>query len=341
MSDWQQPGESPAVAFGGIKMDRSKTMVLLDEMWYNHAMEFLCRNGGRMKKRKTLQDLTIKDNFMFGAVMQVEENCRGFLEMVLGFPIERVVISTEKSIIYHPEYRGVRLDVYAEDEQHTHYNVEMQMRKKRALGKRSRYYHSQIVMEALEKGVEYEAVPDTFVIFLCDFDPFGQGLYCYTFQSTCTEDDTVMLEDGCHTIFLNTKGRNPEAIPEELVKFLKFVSADLRESEEDFGDELIRKFQNTIRQIKIDREMGERYMIFEEMLREEKMEGKQEGKIEAKREDIIELLEELDDVPEDLKNEIEKEEDLAILKVLHKLAAKAESMSSFREEANKYLISNK
>lgn len=127
---------------------------------------------------------------------------------------------------------------------------------------------------------------------------------------------------------------------EELVKFLKFVSADLRESEEDFGDELVRKFQNTIRQIKIDREMGERYMIFEEMLREEKMEGKQEGKIEAKREDIIELLEELGDVPEDLKNEIEKAEDLAILKVLHKLAAKAESMSSFREEASKYLISN-
>ena len=155
MSDWQQPGESPAVAFGGIKRDRSKTMVLLDEMCYNHAMEFLCRNGGRMKKRKTLQDLTIKDNFMFGAVMQVEENCRGFLEMVLGFPIERVVISTEKSIIYHPEYRGVRLDVYAEDEQHTHYNVEMQMRKKRALGRRSRFYHSQIVMEALVKGVEY------------------------------------------------------------------------------------------------------------------------------------------------------------------------------------------
>ncbi len=100
-----------------------------------------------MKKRKTLQDLTIKDNFMFGAVMQVEENCRGFLEMVLGFPIERVVISTEKSIIYHPEYRGIRLDVYAMDEHRAHYNIEMQMRKKRVLGKRSRYYHSQIVME--------------------------------------------------------------------------------------------------------------------------------------------------------------------------------------------------
>ena len=236
MSDWQQPGESPAVAFGGIKRDRSKTMVLLDEMCYNHAMEFLCRNGGRMKKRKTLQDLTIKDNFMFGAVMQVEENCRGFLEMVLGFPIERVVISTEKSIIYHPEYRGVRLDVYAEDEQHTHYNVEMQMRKKRALGKRSRYYHSQIVMEALEKGVEYEAVPDTFVIFLCDFDPFDRELYCYTFWSECQENPSVELQDGCSTIFLSTAGKNFKDVPTELVKFLRFIASDLEGSKANFED---------------------------------------------------------------------------------------------------------
>ncbi len=58
-----------------------------------------------MKKRKTLQDLTIKDNCLFGAVMQVEENCRGFLELVLGFPIAHVVVSKEKSMVYHPEYK--------------------------------------------------------------------------------------------------------------------------------------------------------------------------------------------------------------------------------------------
>ena len=42
-----------------------------------------------MKKRKTLQDLTIKDNFLFGAVMSVEENCKGFLEWCLVFPLHR------------------------------------------------------------------------------------------------------------------------------------------------------------------------------------------------------------------------------------------------------------
>ena len=166
-----------------------------------------------MKKRKTLQDLTIKDNFLFGAVMSVEENCKGFLEMVLGFSIAQVVVSKEKSIAYHPEYKGVRLDIYAEDENHTHYNVEMQMKKKTALGKRSRYYHSQMVMEALTSGEDYETMPDTFVIFVCDFDPFGEHLYCYTFGNECREKKNVKLDDGSCTIFLSTRAENEEEVP--------------------------------------------------------------------------------------------------------------------------------
>ena len=32
--------------------------------------------------KKQLKELTIKDNFMFGAVMTMPENCKDFLEMV-------------------------------------------------------------------------------------------------------------------------------------------------------------------------------------------------------------------------------------------------------------------
>ena len=102
-----------------------------------------------MTRRKTLKELTIKDNFMFGAVMCYEANCRRMLELVLGFPIAHVKVSKEKSMIYHPEYKGIRLDVYARDDENTHYNVEMQAVRQMALGKRSRYYHSQIDMELL------------------------------------------------------------------------------------------------------------------------------------------------------------------------------------------------
>lgn len=292
-----------------------------------------------MKKRKTLQDLTIKDNFLFGAVMSVEENCRGFLEMVLGFPIARVVVSKEKSIVYHPEYKGVRLDIYAEDEHRTHYNVEMQVQKKNALGKRSRYYHSQMVMEALASGEYYETMPDTFVIFICDYDPFGEHLYCYTFETECRENKHVKLDDRCCTIFLSTRGENEEEVSPELVRFLKFVTADLVESEEDFQDELVGQFQETIRRIKTDRKMGERYMIFEEMLREEKQEGRLEGRLEAKREDILELLEDLGTIPDELRNRIAGIENLEDLKVLHKIAARADSFHTFEEKMEEHLHS--
>lgn len=294
-----------------------------------------------MKKRKTLQDLTIKDNFLFGAVMSVEENCKGFLEMVLGFSIAQVVVSKEKSIVYHPEYKGVRLDIYAEDENHTHYNVEMQVKKKTALGKRSRYYHSQMVMEALASGEDYETMPDTFVIFVCDFDPFGEHLYCYTFGNECRENKNVKLDDGSYTIFLSTRGENEEEVPAELVRFLKFVTADLEESEEDFQDKLVKRFQETIHNIKADRKMGERYMIFEEMLREEKQEGRQEGllegRIEATREGIFELLEDLGEVPDKLRDRMEALEKLGDLKFLFKLAAKADSIENFVKDAENYL----
>lgn len=36
-----------------------------------------------MAKKKTLKELTLKDNFMFGAVMSDEENCRRLLELLL------------------------------------------------------------------------------------------------------------------------------------------------------------------------------------------------------------------------------------------------------------------
>ena len=130
-----------------------------------------------MKRKKQLKELTIKDNFMFGAVMMDEENCKGLLERVLEIEIDHVEISREKSIVYHPEYKGVRLDVYAKDEKQTRYNVEMQVQKKPALEKRSRYYQSQMDMEMLLTGEDYVELPNTYVIFICDFDPIGNDKY--------------------------------------------------------------------------------------------------------------------------------------------------------------------
>jgi predicted transposase/invertase (TIGR01784 family) len=218
---------------------------------------------------------------MFGAVMTDEENCRGLLELILGFPIGQIEISKEKSIVYHPEYKGIRMDVFAKDENNTHYNVEMQVVQKTALPRRARYYHSQIDMESLLSGSGYEELPDTYVIFICDFDPFGRKKYCYTFRNMCLEDQRLCLKDGAITIFLSTCGENKEEVSPSMVSFLEYVKADESSGENASEDPYVKRLQEFIRSVKKDREMEERFMLFEELLRDERAEGREEGREEG------------------------------------------------------------
>lgn len=48
-------------------------------------------------KRKTLQELTLKDNFMFAAVMLDPENCKGVLERALDIKINHVNVQYVRS----------------------------------------------------------------------------------------------------------------------------------------------------------------------------------------------------------------------------------------------------
>lgn len=275
--------------------------------------------------KKQLKNLTIKDNFMFAAVMLDEENCKGFLERALQIQIDHVEVSTEKNIVYYPEYKGVRLDVYAKDENNTRYNVEMQVSSQSSLGLRSRYYQSQMDMEMLLSGSEYAELPNSYVIFICDFDPFGEKKYKYTFQMECKETKKVRLQDKRNIVFLSTKGRNDEEVLKELIRFLKFVEADLKESQNDFQDEYVRKLQEFVKHIKQNREMEEKYMLFEELLKDERKEGENAGMVKS----LIMFLENFGEVPEELKEKFFKERDQEVLKCWIQTAAKSKSLDEF------------
>ena len=177
---------------------------------------------------------------MFNAVMKRDDNCKKFLEMLLGISIRSISVVDEKNISYNPDYKGVRLDVYANDENNTRYDIEMQVAKQE-LGKRIRYYHSQMDMELLEKGQKYNELPTAYVIFICDFDPFYRGKYCYTFENRCKEDPELTLRDDSISIVLSTKGENADCIPEGLKKFLAFVKEDNAENNTETDDEYIRQ----------------------------------------------------------------------------------------------------
>jgi len=276
-----------------------------------------------MGRTKRLKELTIKDNFMFGAVMMDEDNCKGLLERVLEIPIDRVDVSKEKSIVYHPEYKGVRLDVYAKDEKQTRYNVEMQVERKSALGKRSRYYQSQMDMEMVLTGEDYTELPNTYVIFICDFDPFGKDKYRYTFRTTCQESENVDLEDGRTTVFLNTRGKNESEVPGELVTFLQYMKEDLEGSEKEFHDPYVEQLQKFIRNVKGSRDAG---------FAKGHAEGVAEGRISESKDTLLLFLQNLGTVPKVLSDQIEEQGDLDVLKEWIRMAFQSKSVEEFAKK---------
>ena len=155
-----------------------------------------------MSSIRKFKDLTIRDNFMFAAVMMQGDNCKKFLELLLGIEIARIEISYEKSIIYNPECKGVRLDVFAKDECNT----------------------------------------------------------CYDIENRCLENFELQLGDGSRSIFLSTK-----------------------------------------------------------------------GKLEMKRSDILELVEELGRISKSTYERIMSENNEDILKQMHKVAAKSDSIEQFEK----------
>ena len=83
----------------------------------------------------------------------------------------------EREIQCTSDGKPIRLDICTEDDT-TVYDAEMQNlgHKKPEdleLPRRSRFYQSSIDTDHLEKTHSYKSLPDSNVLFICTFDPYG------------------------------------------------------------------------------------------------------------------------------------------------------------------------
>ena len=191
------------------------------------------------RKAKNYDELELKDDFMFGMVMRNPKYVKPFLEAILKIKIRKVVYpESQKAIDLSANAKGVRLDVYVEDDQNTVFNLEMQTTHKKDLPKRMRYYQGMIDLNILNKGENYCNLKKSYVIFICTFDFFEKGRSVYEFENVCLEDSEIKLNDGTHKIFLNTKGDKSD-INEELKSLLEYF--DGKEPESDLTKQIDEK----------------------------------------------------------------------------------------------------
>lgn len=230
------------------------------------------------------EQLRITDDFIFSKVMQDKELCVKLLECLTGNQIgdvEEIVI--QKSVKATNDSKGVRYDVYVDDGQGRVYDAEMQNKTFRAkeLPKRSRFYQELIDLNELEKGEHYMELKDSYVIFICTYDPFDKGLCCYSFSNLCHEDYDIPFHDGREILFFNTKG-DRDNVSNEIVEFLDYVeNGDVNGV---FSDQL----ERAVRMARKNREWKVEYMRetirYMDALRDGRREGFIEGRAEGREE---------------------------------------------------------
>lgn len=178
-----------------------------------------------------------------------------------------------------------------------------------------------------------------YVIFLCDFDPIGLGKYKYTRRQIIEEDQNYHYDDGSYTVFLSTVGTNEDEVSQDLVKFLKYVGAELEESQDDYSDDFVKRLQKSVEKIKFDREMGRRYMLFEELMKDEynagKAEGIELGKAAAAQSILEGVLSEKAPISDNLKERISSVKELEEIMQLTIKATKVETVEAFEKELEK------
>ena len=220
---------------------------------------------------KRYDQLEITDSFMFAKVMSDKEICKATLEQILNIKIRDIkYLDYEETIQVAPGAKGVRLDIYVEDDKNTVFNLEMQTTSYAELPKRSRYYQDAIDLNIIEKGNTYDILGVSYVIFICTFDFFKKNRSVYEFENICVDDANIRLNDGTHKIFLNTKG-DRDGIGRELQLLLDYF--DGREPE----SKLARDMQKKVFEARGNDQWRREYMSYQMELNQQYKNGRAEG----------------------------------------------------------------
>ncbi len=224
-------------------------------------------------KKRSIEDLTIADDFMFGAVMSDPKLCKPLLEYILNIKIKSIEYpELQKVIDKRYDSKGIRLDVYVEDDKNTVYNIEIQTTSSKNLPKRMRYYQGLIDLHTIDKGEDYLKLKKSFVIFICTYDPFGEGRYIYTFRNRCDENTDMTLNDDTAKIVVNSTGTRGE-INDELKAALDYIAG--RAPTMPYSKDL----DKAVGKVKNDEKWRERFMKLSLRDREHEKLGKYSEKV--------------------------------------------------------------
>ncbi len=210
-----------------------------------------------------------------------EENLEG-TQLMLRILLEKpdlVVLDVRTQVfVENMLNRSVRLDILATDSTGARVNVEVQRADKGAGRKRARYNSSMMDLGALEKGQDFDRLPETWVIFITENDVIGKGRPLYPVER-CFLEDGERFGDGTHILYVNGAYRGDTPLGKLMHDFACTDPGDMY-------------YQPLAERVRFYKESKEGVVIMckaiEEMREQSIQEGIEIGKKEGKKENQIE-----------------------------------------------------
>lgn len=202
--------------------------------------------GTYEQKRAVVAQLNLMDDTFFAVVMENNDAAEYLLSKLLGKEIKIIENKTQYSI-RNAEGHSIVLDALVTDEDGKVYNVEIQVGDRNNHERRIRYYHAAIDWSFLSKGTDYSKLPDLYMIFISEFDPFNKNKPHYEIKHYVSgvdgiDGDIPEYDNGIYIHYFNT-AVNDGTFISELLQYLK--TSDPRNNKFGALSRQVTNFKNT------------------------------------------------------------------------------------------------
>lgn len=202
------------------------------------------------------------------------------LRIILEMPDLKVIHVRTQVFVENLLNRSVRLDIVAADSEGRRMNVEIQRSDSGAGWKRARYNSGMMDIGLLEKGSDFDDLPEVWVIFITEHDVIGRGKPLYRIERYVS-DTFERFDDGSHILYVNGAYRGDTPLGKLMHDFSCKNPADMN-------------YETLAERVRFFKESKEGVAIMckaiEDMRRQERQEGIEEGKGEKMREVALRML---------------------------------------------------
>ena len=214
-----------------------------------------------------LHNLRLLDDDFMTKVFEDKKSAELLLRIILNRDDLQVRESSSQYGIKNLQGRSVRLDILAVDRENRVYDIEIQRSDYGAEVKRARYNSSLLDANVTEPREKYEALNESYVIFITENDVLKKGFPIYHIERIVTETGDLFGDEE-HIIYVNSQIKDETSLGKLMHDFACIDAKDM----------YYQVLADRVRYFKED-EKGVTFMCkaMEDMRNEARAEGRAEG----------------------------------------------------------------